>query len=82
MGPRRSTDFHHTTDELRPGDVDAFERLFTRSLGPLSRYAYGYVKSWDVAEDLVHDVFVQLWRKRDTIDAIENLESWLYSLCR
>lgn len=40
------------------------------------------VKVPALAEDLTQDVFVKFLQKKDTIDDIDNLDAWLYTLAR
>ncbi len=51
---------------VRNGDVEAFEQIFRAYYDLLLRYAYGIVKSGDVARDLVADVFAAVWHNRST----------------
>src|SRR5687767_13327359 len=43
---------------LRTGDEAAFEQLFRRYATTLCDFAYSYVDDVDVAEDVVHSLFV------------------------
>lgn len=63
-------------------DVATFERLFHEHLNPLTRFVYSYVKSWDVAEDLVHDVFLQLWLRHRTLEPVRDFAAYLYTIAR
>ena len=47
-----------------PADLDAFERLFKDHYHSLFRYAYAYLGSEDAAEDVIQDVFVNLWESQ------------------
>src|SRR5687768_12915666 len=62
-------------------DVE-FDRLFLTYFNRLRRYAYRYVRSWEEAEDVVHDVFVQLWARRADLAAIDDVEAYLYTAAR
>ena len=46
----------------------ALEQLYIAHERGLYNAAYRYVWSADDARDIVHDAFVRLWRKRDSID--------------
>jgi DNA-directed RNA polymerase specialized sigma24 family protein len=52
---------------LREGDVAAFESLFRAFAPGLCTFVTRYVDSRTVAEDLVQDLFLTLWRKREEI---------------
>ena len=56
----------------------AFGELF-RKFGPqLKSYINRMSRSRVVADELVQDIFLKLWLKRDTLIAVEYPKSWLY----
>ncbi len=55
-----------------------FKSLFTEYHRGLCYYAYRFVSDISIAEDLVQDVFFDLWIKRDKIDISYSLKSYLY----
>jgi RNA polymerase sigma-70 factor (ECF subfamily) len=58
-----------------------FERIFNDYSAGLLVYAKHYVASHDVAEDIVHDVFVNFWEKKGSIDH-EKIKSYLFASTR
>jgi RNA polymerase sigma-70 factor (ECF subfamily) len=56
-----------------------FEALFKTHFAGLCRFANKYVEDYDASKDIVHAVFVNLWNKRDTIDANTSLKSYLFT---
>lgn len=48
-------------------DEDAFHTLFTQFFTPLCVYAMRYVSGKEVAEDIVQDTFLKLWKNRKTM---------------
>lgn len=70
-------------DTIQAGDLQAFERLFLAYVDPLARYVYTYVKSLEVAEELVHDVFLRLWlRLEENAEPIRSVKGYLYTAAR
>lgn len=67
---------------VRTGDEGAFEALYLAHHDGLWRFAYGYVHSRDVAEELVHDVFLSLWGTRATWEVKTRVRAWLYAAVR
>ncbi|HEY9514259.1 MAG TPA: RNA polymerase sigma-70 factor [Gemmatimonadaceae bacterium] len=63
--------------ELRAGDDRAFDQVFRRFATPLTRYATRIVSSDAVAQDIVMDVFMRLWRDRRTLPADTRLAAYL-----
>ena len=56
-----------------------FEQLFKSHFKALTGFAYKYLKDVDLAKEIVHDVFVKLWEKRDSIDPNKAVKSYLYA---
>ena len=68
--------------QIRSGDPVAFERAFRAYHPSLCEFAYRYVRSREVAEELVHDVFAKLWESRRRLEVRDSLKSYLYSAVR
>ena len=64
------------------GDQDALEELIRTYSDELVRYAFTYVRSADVAEELVSDVFAALFMKRKVLGREELLRAYLYKMTR
>jgi RNA polymerase sigma-70 factor (family 1) len=64
------------------GEDAAFDRLFTAYYDRLRRFTYRYLRSWEEAEDIVHDVFVRLWARRPELGAIGDPGAYLYTAAR
>ncbi len=62
--------------------TEQYEVLFYKMRDKLFRYALRFVKDGESAEDVVQDVMVKLWQKREESDQIENIEAWLMVLTR
>ena len=56
-----------------------FEALFREHFSSLSSFAYKYLHDWDIAKERVHEVFINLWEKRDKVDPNRSLKSYLFS---
>lgn len=56
-----------------------FEGLFRQHFSALTAFAYRYLRDWDEAKELVHDVYVTLWEKRDSIDPNKAIRSYLFT---
>jgi len=62
----------------RPLSYDVFEKTFREYYPVLCLFARKYVADADECKDLVHNVFLNLWQKRDEIDASQPLKPYLY----
>ncbi len=65
---------------LREGSKDAFRILYDRYGIRIHRFALGYLKSEHDAEELVQDVFLKLWTKRNSLDLSGNIRAYLYKV--
>lgn len=59
-------------------DIASFERLFRSQHASLVLSAYRILNDKARAEDVVQDVFLKLWQKRDEISVEENLPAYLH----
>jgi RNA polymerase sigma-70 factor (ECF subfamily) len=64
--------------KIRKGDITSFEMLFHRFYPGLTRYAGSLVHKGEVAEELVQDVFYNLWKNRDTLRITSSWQRYLY----
>ena len=69
-------------ERLREGDEQAFELIF-RSYHPgLLRFARAHLGDRGEAEDVVHDVFLRVWRERERIGGDRSLRVYLLAAVR
>ena len=67
---------------LKQGKQDDFEALFFNMYDTLFYLALSYVKVNEIAEDLVQDSFIQLWKNRDKLEENTNAHNYLYTLTK
>lgn len=60
----------------------ACETLYSAFHEPLWRFANSFVQSRDIAEDIVQEVFLALWRDRQEWDVRTSIRAWLYAAVR
>jgi RNA polymerase sigma-70 factor (ECF subfamily) len=56
---------------IRSGDIKAFQTLFEDKYPGLVKLGYQYVTDEDIAKDLVQQVFIRFWEKKESL-FIEN----------
>jgi RNA polymerase sigma-70 factor (ECF subfamily) len=66
---------------LRTGDKKAFEEFYNRYHKPVYRYLVSLVKIPEIAEDLVHEIFVKLWDIREKLVIKDNFKGYLFWMC-
>lgn len=64
-------------EAIRTGAEEAFATIFRRHATPLMRYASRIVSSDAVAQDIVMDVFMRLWRGRLALSPDTRLDAYL-----
>lgn len=67
---------------LKRADTDAFKELYRKYIHKLFAYTLRTAKSPALAEDVVHDVFVTIWEKRDQIDPEQSFQAYLFTIAR
>jgi RNA polymerase sigma-70 factor (ECF subfamily) len=63
---------------LREGDENAFTAIYKRYWSPVFMVAYRKTKSKEIAEELVQNLFVNLWNRREILQ-ITQLENYLFT---
>jgi RNA polymerase sigma-70 factor (family 1) len=65
--------------QVSEGIEPAFEKIYLYYRRRLLAFAFGYLHSRELAEELVEDVFVKLWCSRASVPGIRNLTVYLYA---
>lgn len=60
------------------GDRKAFTVLYSRHLHQLYRYIYLFTKSKDKTEEIIQNVFVKIWERRENLEHITFFKAYLY----
>jgi RNA polymerase sigma-70 factor (ECF subfamily) len=63
-------------------DMAAYRTLFDTLRQELFFFSFSIVRSREVAEEIVSDVFIKLWRMRNELPNIENLTVFLYTIAK
>jgi RNA polymerase sigma-70 factor (ECF subfamily) len=63
--------------QIQKGNEEAFERLFKRNYKVLCDYCTNIVKSRQVAEDVVQEVYAEIWRNQSEWSPGHTLRSYL-----
>lgn len=64
--------------QVSEGSEKAFKTLFTDYYEQLFNYVFSFIKSRQITEELVMDVFLKIWLGRDIIPQIEKFEAFLF----
>ena len=64
-------------NRLRENDTQAFEKIYKKYWKNLYFTAFSILKDKQSAEDIIQDLFIQLWNKRATISVSVSLNAYL-----
>lgn len=73
MAPFVSVDI----ERLINGDEKVFKSLFDQLYVGMVQRAVYYTNDLDIAEDVVQEVFMRLWEKREELRGIQNIQGYL-----
>jgi RNA polymerase sigma-70 factor (ECF subfamily) len=83
--PRGATNFSEMEDsaimlELRAGNMAGFDYLIHKYRKPIVNFMYRMVHNQAVAEELAQEVFLRIYRSRETYRAEARFSTWLYRI--
>jgi RNA polymerase sigma-70 factor (ECF subfamily) len=64
------------------GDQGAMRVLFARHRVPIYRFALRLTGNEPIAEDIVSEVFLEVWRRADRFEAKSQVSTWLFAIAR
>lgn len=70
------SDLQHRIAEL--DDAVAYKTLFSHFFLPLKSFSSAILKSTELAEEVVSDIFLEIWVRRKQLQQVENLSMYLY----
>ncbi|MDX9881781.1 MAG: RNA polymerase sigma-70 factor [Prolixibacteraceae bacterium] len=71
---------YRTVKNLREGDVKAFDDLFKKYSPRLYNFSVKYLKSDEEAEEVVQEVFLYIWEKRDGLKPDSSFNAYLFTI--
>lgn len=69
-------------DAFRSGDESSLQMIFDRYYTPLFNYGHKFSADDHLIEDALQDLFVKLWKNRNTIKDTESVRNYLYKSFR
>ena len=64
------------------GNEASFRIFFDYYWDNLYSVAFAFTKSETLSEEIVQEVFVKVWLKREYLASVNNIESWLFIIAR
>src|ERR1700744_5340677 len=69
---------HLLLQQIAQRDENAFKSLFDLYKDRLFLYINGIIKSKEVSEEIVMDVFLKIWLGKEIVNQIENFDAFLF----
>ena len=74
--------FDDVLRQVTEGNEEAFQQLYLHYHDRLFQFARMYMHQQQAAEDVVADLFFQLWKSRGMLGGIENFNAYIYRAVR
>jgi len=68
--------------DIAKGNQTAFSKLYDLFYPALIQHVVAKINDETIAQDILHDLFLSLWKTRERIQEIQSLPAYLYASCR
>ena len=69
-------------ESLAKGDRQAYNLLYLMYAPKVEVFVEKLVKNKETAEDITHNVFLQVWEKRDIISKVNSFNQYVFKMAR
>jgi len=69
-------------NDLSNGDREAFNLLYLLYAPNLENFVTNMIKNRQSAEDIVHNIFLKIWDKRNTIYQIDSFKQYVFKMAK
>ena len=66
--------------KVKNGDLECFEIIVERYKNPLMNYAFHMLNDYMVSENIVHETFINAFRKRHRFESIAEFSPWIFTI--
>jgi len=66
--------------KVKTGEKNAYQELFERYSPRIYQFSLSYLKNKSDAEELVQDIFLKIWEKREMLDVSKNIKSFIFKV--
>lgn len=73
---------HELLQKIAAGDQCSFETLYNCYYELLVNFVKKYVKAPEAAQDIVQEVFTQIWEKRESLVSVQLIRPYLFAAAR
>jgi len=67
---------------LRQGNHQAYTQVYTHYRQPVYEFLHALTRSNEVAEDIAHNVFLQVWENREKLDPAQEVQRYLFGVAK
>lgn len=67
---------------IAKGDRDAFAQFYTSHVKSLYKYIYLFTRSKEETEEMLQDIFMKIWDRREKITELESAKNYLRQVAR
>lgn len=64
------------------GDRQAFSELYKEYLHQLYRFVYLFTKSKEETDEIIQEVFVNIWEKKEKLTGVESFRNYVYTAAK
>ena len=68
--------------QIKSGNSPAFEKIYQFFYKKLSYFSNQYLMDIDEANNIVQEVFTELWARRELLDDSTNIQAWLFTVTK
>jgi RNA polymerase sigma-70 factor (family 1) len=69
-----------TIRRFKEGDAEAFDLIYRLYSKKMYFFAFGLVKDEEIAKDLIQEVFVNLWEKKELVNVHLNFDNYIFTI--
>ena len=73
---------HNAIQQFKNGDLEAFKLIYNKYKKPVLNYCMTMVVCRENAEELVNDIFLHLYQKRDFLDPERDIKPYLFTITK
>ena len=67
---------------LKKSDIESFRSLYKTYQPKIFEFSLRYLKAIEAAEDITHEVFIELWKNRQKINVNLSISSFLFTIAK
>lgn len=65
---------------IKQGEKEAFRELFEKYAPKIYQFSLSYLRNEEDAKELVQEVFIKVWEKREILDASQNIKAYIFKI--